>query len=213
MDGNAPDDAPPRRRLRREDRARQLIEVAEQIFAERGAAVTMDEIAERAGVTKPVLYQHFPSKDALVAACFASARQELFRVTSKAVMSATSTEEALWRTLRTFFGFVADRSRAWSLLSATGAVRGTPAEGEIQAMREAQSKITATLLAMALPGLEPRRARVMIQGIDGLSEQIARGFRDQPDIDLDQLTDDVIEALWLGGRALQAGERWKRSWS
>ena len=53
-------------RLPAEQRRQQLLDVAREVFAERGFhATSMDEIAEAAGVTKPVLYQHFPSKRAL----------------------------------------------------------------------------------------------------------------------------------------------------
>src|SRR3954468_22035898 len=53
-------------RLPAEERRRQLLDVALDIFAERGFhSTSMDEVANAAGVTKPVLYQHFPSKRAL----------------------------------------------------------------------------------------------------------------------------------------------------
>ncbi|MGZ6966617.1 MAG: helix-turn-helix domain-containing protein, partial [Acidimicrobiia bacterium] len=53
-------------RLPAEQRRTQLVAVAVEVFGERGFhATSMDEVAEAAGVTKPVLYQHFPSKRAL----------------------------------------------------------------------------------------------------------------------------------------------------
>ena len=53
-------------RLPADQRRLQLLEVARDRFAQKGFnATSMDEIAEAAGVTKPVLYQHFPSKSAL----------------------------------------------------------------------------------------------------------------------------------------------------
>src|ERR1700733_5250959 len=60
---------PVRRRLPRDLRARQLLDVPEDVFAERGIQLSsMEDIADRAGVTKPVVYDHFGSKDRLVAA-------------------------------------------------------------------------------------------------------------------------------------------------
>ena len=53
-------------RLTAEQRRGQLFAVALELFAQRGyRATTMDDIAEAAGVTKPLLYQHFSSKRAL----------------------------------------------------------------------------------------------------------------------------------------------------
>lgn len=201
-----------RRRLKPAEREQQLLAVAEELFAERGMAVTMEEIAHHAGVTKPVLYRHFASKDLLIAACVANAREELFRLTSDAAVGATSTEHALWLTLHTFFTFISSRARAWALLSAQGALRESPASAEIQAMRRSQSVITATLLSETLPDLEPGRARLFVEAVDGAAERVAVWLRDEPDVDLDQVTDDLFEALWLGGRGLMAGQRWRRTW-
>src|SRR5208283_210235 len=67
--GTADDTRPPGRggrRLTADARRRQLFDVALSLFAEHGyAATTMDDIAEAAGVTKPLVYQHFDSKRAL----------------------------------------------------------------------------------------------------------------------------------------------------
>ena len=53
-------------RLPADQRRQQLLDVAREVFAASGFhATSMDDIADAAGVTKPVLYQHFPSKRAL----------------------------------------------------------------------------------------------------------------------------------------------------
>src|ERR1700720_3780165 len=58
-----PDARPRSTRLPRHERRRQLLDAALEVFVSQGYhAAAMDEIAERAGVSKPVLYQHFPSK-------------------------------------------------------------------------------------------------------------------------------------------------------
>lgn len=58
----------PRRRLNRDERRRQLLEVAASVFAERGYhGATTAELARAAGVTEPILYQHFRNKQALFA--------------------------------------------------------------------------------------------------------------------------------------------------
>src|SRR5512132_657322 len=57
-------------RVPRAVRERQLVELGEELFAERGfAKASMDELARRAGVTKPVIYELFGSKDGLFEAC------------------------------------------------------------------------------------------------------------------------------------------------
>ncbi len=63
--------APPRRRLTREDRLRQLLDVAWQLVREEGTeALTLGRLAEQAGVTKPVVYDHFSTRPGLLAALY-----------------------------------------------------------------------------------------------------------------------------------------------
>ena len=68
----APDSAPPpRRRLSREDRLRQLLDVAWQLVREEGTdALTLGRLAEQAGITKPVVYDHFATRPGLLAALY-----------------------------------------------------------------------------------------------------------------------------------------------
>jgi AcrR family transcriptional regulator len=63
--------AQPRRRLSREDRNRQLLDVAWQIIRAEGTdALTLGYLADKAGVTKPVVYDHFTTRSGLLAALY-----------------------------------------------------------------------------------------------------------------------------------------------
>src|SRR6202020_2995822 len=77
------------RRLTAGQRRRQLVSVALELFARRGyRATTMDDIAEAAGVTKPLVYQHFSSKRALYLELVNSIAQELLIAVRTGVMEA-----------------------------------------------------------------------------------------------------------------------------
>ena len=77
------------RRLTAEQRRQQLVAVALELFAQRGyRSTTMDDIAEAAGVTKPLVYQHFSSKRALYLELVNSIAQELLVAVRSAVMQA-----------------------------------------------------------------------------------------------------------------------------
>lgn len=66
-----PEPAQPRRRLSREDRQRQLLDMAWQLIREEGTdALTLGYLAEKAGVTKPVVYDHFTTRAGLLAALY-----------------------------------------------------------------------------------------------------------------------------------------------
>ena len=93
---------PTRTRLPRAERERQILDAALAVFAERGFQhASMDAVAERVGVTKPVVYTHFGSKEGLLLACLAQARAELLEVTTAAAASADTPRRccgrARWR--------------------------------------------------------------------------------------------------------------------
>lgn len=71
MSTHSPDDPSPRRRLSRDERQRQLLEVAWRLVREEGTeALTLGRLAEQAGVTKPVVYDHFSTRAGLLAALY-----------------------------------------------------------------------------------------------------------------------------------------------
>src|ERR1044072_5192048 len=71
-----------RRRLSPEDRRRQLVDVGAELFAARSyEEVLMEEVAERAGVSRALLYKHFPAKRDLFAAVYREAAQGLLDAT------------------------------------------------------------------------------------------------------------------------------------
>ncbi|MCQ6259389.1 TetR/AcrR family transcriptional regulator [Pseudomonas sp. Q11] len=71
LDENLRSSATPRRRLSREDRQRQLLDVAWRLVREEGSeALTLARLAEQAGVTKPIVYDHFTTRSGLLAALY-----------------------------------------------------------------------------------------------------------------------------------------------
>jgi len=107
----------PRTRLPRAERERLVLDVAHARFAEHGfAAVTMDDLAAAAGVTKPLLYAYFGNKERLYLACMERAGEAMFATVGAAVAHATSPADALRRGLHAFFAFVDEDRDAWRVL-------------------------------------------------------------------------------------------------
>src|SRR3954468_6194871 len=105
--------------MSRAEREEQLLDVAEQTFAERGyRGVSMDEIAERAQISKPVLYDHFGSKDGLLAAVVIRIRTEMRQAVEGSLVGVEEPDQALWVGLVAYFRFIADHITAWSVLIA-----------------------------------------------------------------------------------------------
>src|SRR5256885_1695746 len=108
---------PVRRRMPRAERERQMVAEAERGVAERGyRSGSMDEIAERVGVSKPMLYEYFGSKEGLLVACIRRVRTELREATERAV-SATDDPERMMRSgVLAFFAFISAHARSWHML-------------------------------------------------------------------------------------------------
>src|SRR5437762_5626181 len=140
-----------RRRMRRGDRGRQLLRVAEEVIAERGfQSASMEEIADRAGVTKPVLYDHFGSKDGLLAAVIARSGVNLREAVQRAVAGADGPEEELARGVHAYFGFIEEHAPTWSTLLGEAAAM-TAAAGAVEEIRREQAVFIAGLVAAELP--------------------------------------------------------------
>src|SRR3954451_1343896 len=108
--------------MTRPERAAQLIEVAEATFAERGfKSGPMDEIAERAAISKPVLYDHFGSKDGLLAAVVIRIRTQMREAIAAALEGVEGPDRAMWVGLRAYFDFITGHLPAWSVLIAENA--------------------------------------------------------------------------------------------
>ena len=104
-------------RLPRPARRRQLLGAARDVFVAHGYhAAAMDEIAERAGVSKPVLYQHFPGKLELYLALLDEGVTELVRIVHDALASTADNKQRVTATFQAFFDFVADDSEAFRLV-------------------------------------------------------------------------------------------------
>src|SRR5882724_10867649 len=104
-------------RLPAEQRRSQLLLVAVEVFGERGFhATSMDEVAEAAGVTKPVLYQHFPSKRALYRELLDDVDAQLVARLVTATSGVASGRERVQEGFAAYFRFVAENRSGVRLL-------------------------------------------------------------------------------------------------
>jgi AcrR family transcriptional regulator len=114
-------EAPPIRqrtnRLPRSARRAQLLEVALGVFVEQGYhAASMDEIAEQAGVSKPVLYQHFPGKLDLYLALLETSCDTVVAEVKEALASTTDNRRRVQATMELWYDYVADQGQAFRLV-------------------------------------------------------------------------------------------------
>ena len=161
-------------RLPRPERRRQLLDAAREVFVSQGYhAAAMDEIAERAGVSKPVLYQHFPGKLELYLALLDQSVDELVATVRDALISTTDNRQRVAAALGAYFEYVEQEHQAFRLvfesdLSNEAAVRDRLERGQ----QECAEMISQMVSQDA--GLDDEEARLLSVGLVGLAQVTAR---------------------------------------
>ena len=190
-----------RKRMPRAERMRQMIEVAEQVFSTRGyAAASMDEIAELVGVSKPMLYEYFTSKEGLLLACIRQSRTILREVTEQATVGAADAEDALRRGLQAFFVFIRERRQAWSLLRHEMVLIGTSAAEEVEETRRQQTDLIAALMSGHFDSGDDLRAEAAAEFVVGACERLAIWCERHDEVSPELATEYAIGVLWSGLR-------------
>jgi AcrR family transcriptional regulator len=190
-------------RLPAHRRRRQLLQVALRVFAERGYHPTsMNDLAEAAGVTKPVLYQHFRSKRALYLELLEDVGGQLRAAIDKATTEAGTPREQVHAGFRAYFEFVREQQLAFQLLFGGGARRD---EEFADAVRRVELSIADSIAALiVVDGLDDDRRRLLAHGIVGLAEGtsrhwLANGLSGSTDL----LAEQVAALAWAGLRGVQ----------
>ena len=165
------------RRLTAEQRRQQLYAVALELFAQRGyRATTMDDIAEAAGVTKPLLYQHFSSKRALYLELVDSIAHDLLSAISEAVVRADGPRQQVELGFAAYFRLVVSREAEFRLLYG----RDHADDMELgRALRAVEDAIAVAIDPLIDAGLEPDHRRLLAYGIVGMAEGASRRFMAQ----------------------------------
>jgi AcrR family transcriptional regulator len=184
-------------RVPRPVRERQLLELAEALFAERGyAGASMDELARRAGVTKPVVYELFGSKDGLFGACVDRSIERLAADISTAVRAEDEPEARLRAGGLAFIRFAAGNRVAWDLMSMGGSF-----EEKARAVRSSQAELIRELMAeMARDDVDQRELEVAAHAVNAAYEGVAHWMWAHPDVPIEQIADWIADLLIPGLR-------------
>jgi len=183
-------------------RRKQLLDVALQVFADRGFHPTsMNDLAEAAGVTKPVLYQHFGSKRELYVELLEEVGERLRAAIGKATSEADSPRAQVERGFAAYFRFVAEHQAAFMVLFGGGTRRDEEFAAFGLRVEEAIADTVAGLIDV--PGLDADTRRLLAHGIVGLAEATSRHWlREGHAGDPDELASRVAELAWAGLRGI-----------
>ena len=148
-------------RLPRRERREQLLEAASEVFVDRGYhAAGMDEIADRAGVSKPVLYQHFTSKLDLYLAVLAQHVEILVGGVRQALRTTTDNQQRLRAAVQAFFDYIEHDSQGYRLIFQNDYVAEPQVAAQVKVATDACSDAVFDLISRD-SGLEAHRARMI----------------------------------------------------
>ena len=187
----------------REQRREQVMAVARGVFVERGYhAAGMDEIAVAAGVSKPVLYQHFPSKLELYLALLDRGIEELLGAADAALASTSDNKERVRATMRAYFSFVADRDSAYRLVFESDVMNESAVRERVNRAHEAIAAKIADVISTDT-GLSNDQAMLLGSGLQGLAQVAATRWltADQSHMPLGEAADLVSALAWRGIRS------------
>jgi AcrR family transcriptional regulator len=161
-------------RLPRSARRKQLLAAAQQVFVAQGYhAAAMDDIADRAGVSKPVLYQHFPGKLELYLALLETHCDGLIDRIHTAMAATTDNKDRVRRAAEAYFDFVDHESEAFRLVFESD-LRNDPAVRERVDRVEQVCIAAITDTIMADTGVSRALAELLAAGLVGAAETAAR---------------------------------------
>jgi AcrR family transcriptional regulator len=204
-----------KKRLPRSEREQQMLDAAIVIFARRGYHdASMDEIAERAGISKPMLYMYLGSKADLFRSCMRRESTRFVAAVAAALDPELSVEEQAYQSLKAFFSFVAEYRDAWNVLYRQARGQGGPVADEMASIRE---RVLGEIVSLLDHGLEAQGSNhldrteltPLATALVGAAEALSEWILDHPEKTPEQTTVRLMSLLWNGLGATLGGDVWQ----
>ena len=189
----------PKSRLPRDERRAQLLIAALETFTSSGYhAASMDEIAERASVSKPVLYQHFPSKLDLYLAVLDLHIDSLVFAIQKAIASTRENRNRVKATIDAYFGFIEGEGEAFRLLFESDMSVEPQVRDRLERMTY-DCAVAVSAVISADTGLPKDESMILAIGLIGCAQISARHWLEKGGkIDRSQASTLVTSLMWRG---------------
>lgn len=188
-----------RGRLPRDERRAQLLSAALEVFTASGYhAASMDEIADRAQVSKPVLYQHFPSKLDLYLAVLDIHIDSLVFAIQKGIASTKENKNRVTATIDAFFGFVEGEGEAYRLLFESDMSVEPQVRERLNRMTYDCAAAISAVISLDT-GLPKEESMILAIGLTGCAQITARHWLEKGGkLDRTQASALVTNLLWRG---------------
>ncbi|MEY2627028.1 MAG: hypothetical protein RJB08_787 [Actinomycetota bacterium] len=188
-------------RLSAADRREQLLGIAAQVFAQKGFHnASMNDVADAAGVTKPVLYQHFASKRELYTATLEMVGEQMIRAIRNATQSAPSGREKTTAGMIAYFRWVMTHPDSFLLLFGSGTRR----DEEFAAVSARVEGTTAEMVAPLIAAdVDVEQQRVLAHALIGMSEGVSRHLiQSGKKFNPDEIGEQIATLAWAGLRSI-----------
>jgi AcrR family transcriptional regulator len=211
------DSKPTRRRLSAPDRRAAILDAALDVFSSRSYhAASIDEIAQQAGISKALIYEHFPSKKDLHASLLERHVQDIFERLAQSAAGPDPGEVRLRAGVDAFLEWVETHPRAFRLL-----FRDNFEADVAEVLRRLQQQATfaiAGLMAsepiVAQEDLTDKERRLGVemfaQQLSGAVQSLAIWWQEHPKVKREFVVDSVMDFAWIGLERVRGGERVKR---
>jgi AcrR family transcriptional regulator len=192
----------PRRRMPGPLRREAILAAAEEVFARRGYhGAALEDIAQAAGISKALIYEHFASKRDLHASLLEAHVEELFRRLQASAAPGQPGEERLRRGIDAFLSFVEEHREAWRALFRDAA---DPDVGAFVVRVQAQATAVIAALIAADPEAPEggeRAIEMHAAMLSGALQSLANWWHDHQEVPRAVLVDRAMDFCWVGIRA------------
>lgn len=193
----------PRRRLRGAERRRRIEDAAVAAFAHRGYdATSLGEIASAAGVTRTVMYDHFPTKRALFLEVLATQHALMMREIARGITSEGEPRDRVRATLASYLRFTRDHPAARRLLLDPIPSGDPELDAVVRGYLEDRSDTISALLSADLArvgvDLASTSIPVLVAVVSGASDGLAQWWARHPETPFDEVVDAATRVLWNG---------------
>ena len=188
-----------RTRLSAVERRNQLVEVGRAVFAEKGyEATSVEEIAERARISKPIVYEHFGGKEGLYAVIIDREMEHVIAEISTAIAEGTPRERVEAASLA-FMRYVRDRPDGFAVLS-----RDAPSTtGLANLLAEVAERVGTVFRAeFKRAGYDARSAPLYAQALIGMVTFVGQWWMEHPKMSAEEAASHIAALAWMGLRHL-----------
>lgn len=190
------------KRLTASERRAQLIDVGRTVFAERGyEATAVEEIADRAKVSKPIVYEHFGGKEGLYAVVVDREMERVVETITEAISSGTP-RERLEKAALAFLNYVKDHPEGFAVLRRDAPVT-SPGSGMSSLLNDVADRVGKVFTAaFKSAGYDPRAAPIYAHALVGMVTFVGQWWTETRRPSVETVASNITALAWMGLRHL-----------